>query len=193
MISKFTSRWLALLVLVGVVLSIPWGCRKPAQPSPPAPAAVTQFDVFDAYSEVVGVGSSSVRIDLRRKEYFITEESWITGWFSSLLWEFYRAKGYGVMDSNGTVSQYSLDTNNCFDFAEDARYYMRELERGAKVPGHIAWGRAIYYTDAGTRHAVNTFLILDSKKDLKVKFFEPQTQRIVVLSEKELRDCEIEL
>lgn len=82
------------------------------------------------------------------------------------------------------VSEYQPEKGDCDKFARRAAYWMMEWSEKttANTGAGIAFGVFLYARDAGGGHAINCF-----PENGRLVFYEPQTKRVVELSEAERR------
>lgn len=83
------------------------------------------------------------------------------------------------------------EENDCDDFSRFAAFFAQYLHHNTKnkiEKTSLAFGEIWYVRDAGDDHRINIFLYRENEV-MKVGFFEPQTCKIVTLSDYEKQNC----
>jgi hypothetical protein len=92
---------------------------------------------------------------------------------------------------NTFLPKWTKDSFDCDDHSKivagQARLY-HYFHGGKESQTGIAFGEFYYRRDNGTPHAINFFITCQSNK-FSLQFFEPQTLKIVTLSDKEKTNC----
>ncbi len=128
-----------------------------------APNVITAEQVRETFDREGFAADSSLILDSR---YYVVTESWADQLFSSL-----------------PRRTYSVDENDCDDFAEIARVEAkRAFNIDAKIKMPITFGEVIYKRGPASYHAINIVLVQDGTNQPKVLFYEPQTKRPVKLT-----------
>ena len=98
-------------------------------------------------------------------EYSFPNLEWLEKEFYPKYWEFLKSNGYWV---------YEEESNDCDDFAGEARLFAQRLNNKTENKGKraLAFGELHYTTDKGGSHAIN-FVILKVGDNFKILFFEP--------------------
>lgn len=105
------------------------------------------------------------------ESYACPSKDWVQGPFSLSLRT--ALDGYG----------FSRDRFDCDDFARLAWTIANLCNHDCPSDCGLAFGLLFYTRDYGAAHAINFFIAEG------VHFYEPQTQRIVELSRKEIESC----
>jgi len=113
--------------------------------------------------------------------YTLPSKNWVETTFSNEFFKFL---------SEEKLQQYELDSNDCDNFAGWARLFAQKLNNNTKSQGKssILFGEFDYKEDKGGYHAINFFISLEDEK-YKIYFYEPQTQKIIFLSDDEIKSC----
>ena len=111
-------------------------------------------------------------INIGQLEYCVPTESWIKDIYVPYLKEF--------LFKNGAAMAVDPD-NNCVKFSNYAQTagYLIHLHGEGPKKSTIAIGTVDYVKNLAIWHSINIFLATDSKGNLKVVYFEPQTQTII--------------
>jgi hypothetical protein len=122
-------------------------------------------------------------IELPDEYYALPAEDWVAGDFSTGFEDKLRSLG---------LTGYQDGKWNCNKFQESAKDYADEchaLTPNAPDNSALCFGNFRYTRDDGTGgHGINVFVSNVEKP--KVCFFEPQTGKLVLLSQKEINSCE---
>lgn len=111
--------------------------------------------------------------------YALPTRKWIAGAFSDSYWSNLRAR---------CLAGYLPNKNDCDKFAR--RAWADASDCHARTPGHEGQGLAFglwLYVAPGGPHCINFAICGETPED--VLFWEPQTQRIVPLTTKEIESC----
>lgn len=92
-----------------------------------------------------------------------------------------------LQESMGVLG-YEQEVNDCDDFARMSAAFANARNRATS--GHpkasLTVGEFWYTKDSGGAHAINVF-VCDS--DLKIAFYEPQTRRVITITDAEKESC----
>lgn len=126
-------------------------------------------------------GLSSMTEYTLDSEYGLPTEGWITDILYPALFNELKKDG---------LWRYAPESNDCDDFAARARLLANKLNNLTENSGKrgIAFGEYHYIRRDGGAHALNFAIVKtnNSKQPYKLVFFEPQTSKIVYLTEKEI-------
>lgn len=128
-------------------------------------------------------------------QYSLPTADWIAGDF---------ARAFRTFLNEFRIAHYVPDLNDCDDFTFAAVFFMQLLHRRGQVehPPHrrtaLAFGEFWYRRDIGGMHAINLALVRSTNNGPLTTdngpyapvFFEPQTQTIVTLTQKEIQSCD---
>ena len=114
--------------------------------------------------------------------YVLPSRLWIEKEFSQALSQFQRSL---------KTSVWTAEENDCDDFSRFAAFFAEYLHYNTqnKLPKTaLCFGEFAYQRDIGGAHAINVFLYRENNK-VQMAFYEPQTCKVVVLSESEKMSC----
>lgn len=88
---------------------------------------------------------------------------------------------------------YAPESNDCDDYADEVKRLAKRMHAWTIRKGLAPSGTALafgsfWYQSPGGPHAINAALCRESAQ-FKLVFFEPQTQRIISLTRKEINSC----
>lgn len=136
---------------------------------------------YDIQSLLANNSIVSYNIYFADSDWRLPDKSWIEQEFSKTVKSIFDA--YGLC--------YRLESWDCDDFTRFTAALAQLLNN--RTPDNRGKGLAIgefwYQKDSGTRHALNICIVETEDKPV-VLFYEPQTQRFVVLTEQERSLCD---
>lgn len=126
------------------------------------------------------LSSADISAELADSNYSLPDGDWINGEFANALHTFL---------SNLGIS-YEAEKSDCDDFARFAASYCGLLHSKMSHSTGIAFGEFWFTRDNGNGHAINVFVTRDANEKLTLRFFEPQTQSELHLSDEEINSCD---
>lgn len=137
---------------------------------------ITSEQLIDAF-DAAGVGESALTI--MDSQYSLPSFDWVANEFADSLRE----------NLNATSSWYYIkERNDCNQFALQAWSLARLAHvNSTSNKSGLAFGMFIYTQEnKATHHALNVFLHRNNNNEIKLGFFEPQTQKIAHLTDMEI-------
>ena len=112
--------------------------------------------------------------------YVFPTLSWVKGPYSDGLSKFLA----------DWVEHYRAERSDCDDFSDAAAFYARGAHRFTEGQEGVAlaFGEFYYKPDSGGAHAINAFFTVEHDA-LELMFYEPQTQKVINLSQAEITSC----
>lgn len=169
------------IILVASVLTILFGCKKADDKVVSYPPPTKIISALDASLVMYSTNITCNSHVLADAKYLLPTKRWIEQDFSSGLWQFQTEMG---------ISTWVADANDCDKFSNAASFYAKWLNYSTanrNVSAAIAIGELYYfiggYSNKG--HAINFFIILGNDGQLQMVCYEPQTRKIVTLTDAE--------
>lgn len=143
---------------------------------------LTREQVLKFMIDTNGVPSTA-SVGIADETYALAAEDWLVGAFSD---------AYGKFIFQLHENSWKAEENDCDDFARGCAFFAQLLHHNTvkKLQNDgIAVGEFWYVKDEGDGHAINFAIVRVSPDKLKLMFYEPQTQKQIVLSTKEIHNC----
>jgi hypothetical protein len=154
------------------------GCNK-SESSPVITHTITANQITDIMGDVGVMGSARALAD---STYALPSERWVQNQYASALYSFLNTL---------KSSQWVAEENDCDNFASLSFSFAQILHHNTPNKGKnvsLAFGEFWYVSRSGP-HAINVFITRIPPDSYKVGFFEPQTQKTVVLTYDEISSC----
>lgn len=129
------------------------------------------------------IGVSSYISFFADGNYALPSENWIKEDYSLALYSYL---------SSFKSSQWVSEENDCDNFASMAFSFAQILHHNTPKKldkTSLAFGEFWYVKDDNSGHAINVVIVYSNEGKYKVLFYEPQTQKTIILSKEEIKSC----
>lgn len=126
----------------------------------------------------LGIDIGRVPVILADESYLLPSYHWLSNTFPAVLRDY----------KNRIAVIYARNTNDCDDYARIAAALAQYLNFQTGAEAALAFGEFWYIRNDGQGHSINCAVVFDND-DFRLLFFEPQNERLITLSRKEIEAC----